>query len=406
MIDPTNRATVDEIKARHPLQDVAPRYVVALRHTGSHLVGRCPFHDDQHPSFAVHLPTQTWHCYAASCDLGGDVIDLVGHARFGRAWNSRDKAMFKEALADLDGDRLPPLRQPVPAAWHRPQAWRPVELSPRVQLLLHTAARLYHTTLLALGQGPGTPYDTLRRRGFSHRTIRQEALGYATGDLLAPALLACGLLLDAAAKAYLLDPDRRYREFMTGRIVFIERDRSGRVLHLIGRAFSPALNPQAPKYLSLKELAKPLYGYARLDRRESDLPVLLVESPPDALTARQWGLDALANIGTRMKAEHAALLARLKRPLVIVPHNDGGPGLAAAERWRELIGRGTLAELPDGVKDLNELAARPDGEREFLKLMRALGYERRPARVVRAPRSRPEYTQSMAWAETLLASQL
>jgi DNA primase len=166
------------------------------------------------------------------------------------------------------------------------------------------------------------------------------------------------------------------------------------------------LGPQAPKYLSLKELAKPLYGYARLDWRESDRPVLLVESPPDALTARQWRFDALANIGTRMKSEHAALLARLKRPLVIVPHNDGGQGLAAAGRWRELIGRGTLAELPDGVKDLNELGVCADGEREFLKLMRALGYDQRPSRPQRTPRSRPEYTQAMAWAETLLASQL
>ncbi|MCC6191690.1 MAG: hypothetical protein IT318_21895 [Anaerolineales bacterium] len=405
-MDPAQHATLDEIKARHPLQDVAPRYVAALRHTGSHLVGRCPFHDDQHPSFTVHLPTQTWHCYAASCDLGGDVIDLVGHARFGRAWNSHDKAMFKEALADLGGNNLPPLRQPVPAAWHRQQAWRPVELSPHVQMLLHTAARLYHTTLLAMGPGPGTPYDYLRRRGFSHATIRQEAIGYAIGDLLAPALLACGLPLDAAAEAHLLDTERRNREFMIGRVVFVERDRSGRVLHLIGRAFAPTLGPQAPKYLSLKEMAKPLYGYARLDRRESNQPVLLVESPPDALTARQWGFDALANIGTRMKGEHAALLARLKRPLVIVPHNDGGPGLAAAERWRELIGRGTLAELPDGVKDLNEMAARSDDEREFLKLMRALGYERRPPQWARGQSSRPIYTQAMAWAETLLASQL
>jgi hypothetical protein len=59
-----------------------------------------------------------------------------------------------------------------------------------------------------------------------------------------------------------------------------------------------------------------------------------------------------------------------------VPHNDGGAGLAAAERWRELIGRGTLAELPDGVKDLNELGLRQEGEREFQVLMKALGFER------------------------------
>src|SRR5579859_1340249 len=406
-MDKETRTSLDEIKARHPLEEVAPRYVDDLRHTGSNLIGRCPFHDDRRPSFAVHLPTQTWHCYAASCDLGGDVIDLVGYARFGRAWNSRDKSMFKDVLGDLDGGQLPALRQVVPPTWREPKAWRPVELTPQVQILLHTAARLYHTALLTMGQQPGTPYHYLRGRGFSHAMIRQEAIGYATGDLLVPALLVCGLTIAAAAEVNLLNAQRGYREFMAGRVVFVERDRNGRILHLIGRAFSPALGDHAPKYLSLKEMSKPLYGYARLDKRESGRPVVLVESPPDAITSRQWGFDALANIGTRMKDEHAALLARLKRPLVIVPHNDGGPGMAAAERWRELIGRGVLAELPDSVKDLNELATSGGGEREFLVLMKAHGFERKPpAKRPAGPGAAPVYTQSMAWAETLLSSQL
>ncbi|MCC6190628.1 MAG: hypothetical protein IT318_16485 [Anaerolineales bacterium] len=405
-MDSGSCASVEEIKARHSLQEAAARYIPDLRHSGSNLVGRCPFHDDRHPSFAVHLPTQTWTCYAASCGLGGDVIDLVGHARFGRAWNSRDKAMFKDVLADLDGNHLPPLRQPLPPAWHAPQSWRPVELGPRVQMLLHTAARLYHTTLLAMGQGPGTPYEYLQRRGFSDATIGHEAVGYATGDLLVPALLACGLRISAAAEINLLDAERRHREFMAGRVVFVERDRNGRVLHLIGRAFAPDLSAKAPKYLSLKEMSKPLYGYARLDRRESDRPVLLVESPPDAITARQWGFDALANIGTRMKSEHAALLARLKRPLVIVPHNDGGAGLEAAVRWHELIGRGSLAELPDGVKDLNELSIRDGGEKTFLVLMKALGYEPQPPKGYPGESLAPVYGRHSVQPRQSLASQL
>ena len=116
-----------------------------------------------------------------------------------------------------------------------------------------------------MGQGPGTPYDYLRRRGFSDATIRQEAFGYATGDLLVPALLACGLKIAAAAEMNLLDAQRRYREFMAGRVIFVDRDRSGRVLHLIGRAYASDLGAKAPKYLSLKEMSS-LYGYARLDR--------------------------------------------------------------------------------------------------------------------------------------------
>jgi DNA primase len=183
----------------------------------------------------------------------------------------------------------------------------------------------------------------------------------STGDLLGPALAVCGLSRASAAAVNLFAKraDRRDREFMAGRIIFVERDRGGRILHLIGRAFAPWLSPDAPKYLSLKEMVKPLYGYARLDKRESDQPVVLVESPPDALTAWQWGFDALANLGARMKDDHAVLLGRLKRPLVIVPHNDGGVGLEAAERWVEKIGHGQIVRLPDDIKDVNEPGTTP-----------------------------------------------
>jgi DNA primase len=177
-----------------------------------------------------------------------------------------------------------------------------------------------------------------------------------------------------AAEVNLLDAERHEREFMAGRIVFVERDRNGRVLHLIGRAFAPWLSPDAPKYLSLKEMAKPLYGYARLDKRESDQPVVLVESPPDAITARQWGFDALAVIGARIKDEHAVMLGRLRRPLVAVPHNDGGIGWEAAGRWIEKIGHGRIVRLPEHIKDLNELGTATEGQAEFLARMGAEGY--------------------------------
>src|SRR4029077_19603906 len=132
-MDQKTRAAIDEIKRRHPLQEVAARYL-ELRLSGDRLIGRCPFHDDHRPSFSIHLPTETWCCYAAGCDLNGDVIDFVGCTYYGRAWNSRDKTMFKEALRRLEGDQ-PPLRRVIPETWRNPSVWRPVELSPKTQML-------------------------------------------------------------------------------------------------------------------------------------------------------------------------------------------------------------------------------------------------------------------------------
>jgi DNA primase len=364
------RLDLAELKRRHPLAEVVGRYT-EVRRSGERLIGRCPFHDDRHPSFAVHLPTETWQCYAASCGLGGDVLDLIGCAEFGRAWNARDPEQFKAVLRRLDIGALPPRRQPAPAEWRQARAWRPGALAPGPQQLLHLTARLYHTMLLALGRGPGTPYAGLRARGLTDAILRREGLGYAAGHLLEPALRASGFAPAEAEALHLLHAGR---DFLAGRVIFVETNRAGQVLHLIGRAFAPWLPAGAPKYLCLKEMEKPLYGYARLDKRPSARPVLLVESPPDRLTALQWGVDAVANVGSLMKVEHAALLARLERPLVIVPHQDGGPGLAAAGQWRERIGRDLpLLHLPAGVKDLNELAQRPDGAALFRDLLAAQG---------------------------------
>ena len=392
-----NRLTLQDIKERHPLQEILPRYL-SLRSTGAYLVGCCPFHDDRSPSFAAYLQTQTWQCFAASCGLGGDVIDFVGCQSYGAAWNNRDPTMFKEALRRLASGELPPLRQPVPETWRKEAAWRPIEITPRAQMLLHTAASLYHTTLLARGRGPSSPYAYLRdARGFSDDTIRREGLGYAEGGLLLHALAVTGFTRADAEEIHLVNTTGG--ESMTGRIVFIECDRTGRVLHLIGRKFASWLGESAPKYLSLKEMAKPLYGYAQLDKRQSDQPVLLMESPPDALTARQWGWAALANTGTQLKFDHAARLTWLRRPLVIVPHNDGetdldgartdGPGWQAAEKWLQLIGQGKIVPLPDGIKDLNELGVKRGGEKRFEAQLKQFGFER-PAPVPR-PRSRRHF---------------
>lgn len=366
------RARTDELKNRHPIADVAACYVSQLKRSGDHLIACCPFHDDSTPSFVVWPGAGTWHCFGA-CSTGGDVIDLVGYYLYRTAWNPRDPTQFKEAIASLDGN-LPSPRSAVSAEWRSLPSARPAELERDTQLMLDLAARVYHTTLLALGRQSGSPYHYLRGRGLSDETIRREGIGYCAGDLLSPALVAYGLNRNWAAECNLLNADKGYREFMRGRIVFVDRDRSGAVLHMIGRRFASFLNEEAHKYLCLKELSKPLYGYAQLDRRQSDSPVIVVESPPDRLTARQWGFDAVAVIGTSLKVEQAALLARVKRPKLIVPHNDGGTGWRAAEKWRELIG-GDLTEialLPQRVKDLNELGVDPDGQRLFNELVHAV----------------------------------
>ena len=153
----------------------------------------------------------------------------------------------------------------------------------------------------------------------------------------------------------LLDEAHGDREFMRGRIVFPCLDDEGCVMHLAGRKWANFIHPRAPKYLSLYGLPKPLYGLAQI--KPGGEPVLFTESLPDWLTLLQWGLDAICNLGTGLTPAHVDVLRRLGRPLVYVPqHDESGVGLEAVAAWREMVGRGAVLPLPDGVKDVNELA--------------------------------------------------
>jgi hypothetical protein len=66
--------TIEQIRQRSDLATLAGEYV-SLRKRGVNFVGLCPFHMEQHPSFAVHPERRIWHCFG--CGLGGDVFDFI-----------------------------------------------------------------------------------------------------------------------------------------------------------------------------------------------------------------------------------------------------------------------------------------------------------------------------------------
>lgn len=45
-----------------------------LKRMGKVLMGNCPFHKDDTPSFAIYPSTNTYHCF--SCNKSGDTISL------------------------------------------------------------------------------------------------------------------------------------------------------------------------------------------------------------------------------------------------------------------------------------------------------------------------------------------
>ena len=69
-------ALTDDIKARVDLVDVVADYVPDLKRSGRNYSARCPFHQENTPSFVVFPERQTWRCFGA-CATGGDVFTFV-----------------------------------------------------------------------------------------------------------------------------------------------------------------------------------------------------------------------------------------------------------------------------------------------------------------------------------------
>lgn len=69
--------SVKTIKEAHDIVDVINSYT-KLRKTGKEYVGKCPFHQENHPSLQVNQQKQLFYCF--SCQHKGDVINFIMQA--------------------------------------------------------------------------------------------------------------------------------------------------------------------------------------------------------------------------------------------------------------------------------------------------------------------------------------
>ncbi len=118
---------IDSIKQQNPIEHVVGKRGIVLHDSGAHLVGLCPFHEDEHPSLCVYPETRSFYCFG--CNAGGDVIDFVRRA---------DNLSFRDALERLSNGQTPTPSNPT----------RPETLSLDDRMILTAATAIYHETLL------------------------------------------------------------------------------------------------------------------------------------------------------------------------------------------------------------------------------------------------------------------
>ena len=340
MSQPVNTET---LKADYPVEQVIARYGVDLHPSGRTLIGRCPFHQDGgRPNLSVYPASRSWYCFR--CAIGGDVISFV----------QRTEGLgFLEAVARLTGDAHGQHRTTIaPRQWPKPERAAAPARGPAERACLAAAVELYHNRLLT--EQSALAY--LDRRGITRPLLERCRVGYAAGSELAAYLRWRRLPLQAAVRVGLLG--RHGREFLAGRIVVPEL-RAGQPVWLIGRTFEA--DASGPKYLGLPG-KKPLMGWEAAARERA---VWLTEGVFDWLTLRQWGFPAVALIGTHVRPAALQALEQFERVYLVLDSDAAGQE-ATATIAAALGSRAIPVTLP-GVKDVAELASRPDGRAVFAR---------------------------------------
>ena len=111
---------------------------------------------------------------------------------------------------------------------------------------------------------------------------------------------------------------------------------------------------------------KPVLGLAALG--PAPPWVIVAEGVFDYLTLTAWGYPAVAALGTQGMDKVAAALRGC--PRVFLAFDNDQAGNTAAECLKQLLGnRAAVVNLPHGVGDVGELAALPNGQPLFRRLL-------------------------------------
>lgn len=294
----------------------------------------CPFHNNSKtPAMAVYQDHAT--CYG-SC---GRTWDLFGWIM------QRDGVDFMEALriaAGLAGLQMPD--------WS-PERQVQEERKSRHRSAL-TAAMLYYQNCLISGRHlPDSALTYALGRGWSRRMILRNGLGYAPDDLGEFVALLdqegiphqravdCGLLArNQAGRTYLRFRNRLMFPFV----------RAGRCYYLTGRDLTGRSDVAKWLHLPLDDNERrPLYG-----RTGGTGPLVVVESPADALSLLQMGREAVAALGTTLPQGVAGSLAK-HRPLYLALDPDQA-GRGGIHKMGAVLGPCCrVVELPGG--DVNAI---------------------------------------------------
>lgn len=326
-----NKEWMDELKAKCDIASIVSRYVT-LERKGRLLWGRCPFHGEKTPSFAVNEYDQFYHCFG--CHAGGDVIKFV------REIESVDFNEAIKILADIAHMEVPVDNS---SSYDSEQIKKQKEKQDRLKNLMRETAIYYHKNL-------NLPEAKIHREYFENRKmspqiINRFGLGASIGfNELEKHLSSLGFNKAEMLEAGVLKlKDGRVYDALGGRVIFPILNNYGDVVAFGGRSLEK--KPDFAKYLNTAETvifskSKNLYAINLVKKLKTQGPIeymIVVEGYIDVISLHKAGFTtAVASMGTALTLEQAKLIKRYTNKVYICYDGDSA-GKNATLRGLEIL---------------------------------------------------------------------
>ncbi len=341
------REIIEEIKFRNDIEEVVGSYV-SLKRAGSNLVGVCPFHNEKTPSFTVFTSTKNFYCFG--CGAGGDVVTFIMKAE------NLDYPSALEFLAHRAGIEIPKNGKSEEIGIPRK----------RIYEMNLAAAKFFRQCLFDPNIGREALSYLTENRRLSGSVIKHFGLGYSPADfgILTAHMKKLGFTDEELTVGFLCGKSQkngRLYDYFRNRVMFPIIDVSGNIVAFGGRV----MDDSKPKYLNTSDTpgfkkSKNLFAlnYAKKNCSEQ---MILCEGYMDVIALHAAGFEnAVATLGTAITQEHARIISKYTKS-VLISYDMDSAGRTAADKAMRL-----LAEVGVDVKVLKMTGAKdPD---EYIKL--------------------------------------
>ena len=339
---------IERVQESNNVVDIISQYT-QLKHTGSGLMGRCPFpdHQEKTASFSVSETKQVYHCFG--CHKSGNIFSFL------RDYQGLNFPEAVEYLAHRANLTLPSVDAALANEEDKAKERR------KQLLKANKLAANFFNEQMKKASADHSVKKYIEKRGLSAETLEAFQIGYAPKewDALTLYLQANDISTSVAEEARLLVARKEGKsghfDMFRDRLMFPILNSMNEVLAFGGRI----IDQGEPKYLNSPETpvfikGRVLYGLhqtARFIRSEDQ--IIIVEGYMDLVALHQAGIkNVAATLGTALTLDHARIMKRLTQNVLVLFDGDQA-GQDAAERSLPLLLQADLypkgLTLPQGM---------------------------------------------------------